>query len=74
MAAVRVRLVIRVAVRWRVVHESVQHAVPAGRRADLEEQHERTEERLEVEHVVDSVHMLHLISAYMICHSCLKAY
>ena len=58
--AVGVRLQVRVAVGRRVVHECIQHSVPTGRRANLEEQHKRAEERLEVEGVVDAIRVLHL--------------
>ena len=50
----------RIAVGRRVVHKRIQHTVPTGRRADLEEQHKRAEERLEIEDVVDAIGMPHL--------------
>jgi len=41
-----------------VVHQPGQHAVPAGRRRDLEQRDHALEERLEVEQVVDAVRVL----------------
>ena len=40
-----------------LVHQRRQHAVPAGRRRDLEQNDHAVEERLEVEDVVDAVHV-----------------
>jgi len=61
VAAVAVRFVLsrrRVAVGRRVVHQSSEHAVPPGRRRDLEQRNHALEERLEVEQVVDAVRVL----------------
>ena len=63
VAAVAVRLVVGgrgVAVGRLVVHQTGQHAVPAGRRRDLEQRDHALEERLEVEQVVDAVRVLNV--------------
>jgi len=58
VATVAVRLVLgRCSVTvWRlVVHQSSQHAVPPGRRRDLEQRYHALEEGLKVEQVIDAV-------------------